>query len=881
MTHSHPDAPTATCPDRERLLDIAFGRLPQHVITAVHHHIAHCGNCEKFLAELDPASDEFCILVRDSARDLLRGYESESAETLQNLSSDLRTLAGISDRMAREAAGPAAWPTSPSLAEAVQIIAVAEDVSPAASFYDASMSETALSAATESHWELGGFELCSVLGIGGMSIVFEAIEHPIERRVALKVVQPHVALRPGFSDRFLREARSLAAIESDHVVTIFRFGQFQTLNYLTMPVLPGRSLAAWLEQCSRLDPGEVIRLGLDLATGLSAIHEAGLIHRDLSPANVWLRSNSAEADAAPTGKSPACESATALSNRTSRMKSVPVRPSERSDRERAEAIQMENRPSEFLWQRAELIDFGLARQIDEDSLTGSRIIVGTPGYIAPEVTQGHPATVQSDLYALGSILHRALTGTVPSRKRPLLEALTESSGERHDIQHAFTTATPSPLETLILDLLQPLPENRPASAAEVAQRLSALQQPDASGSEVRSIAPGHVKAVRSSSSSNGAGQPVPATPAIATRSGYRSAPCRGRLPLFTLRLLAAGGTLVAFALALTAWRSRDWSGFIGSRGSIVTGIRDENSNTVRKRPFPDSATDADTFEENTVSRRPDRSDDFAQSHQVPQPAGRLAFEEMFDRPDQVLNRKDQQHTWGIAHGVYYDEVHANQAGLGYFAFVGPDLINFRYECLCRVHDGGLKASFRVLGDDLRQSHLECALRPDGHWSIRRLDRRRPNRQDRWSESIETEVSSGEFPAEWFPAASRWAVFSIVACEADLEIRLDQRTVTRATDVRFLSTPTPDPVAGLPDTDLPGATDNEAQRSATPPGDSADEDGDLSTLLLKKINWRQLGNSTSHCVRMGYWALSSNPARFEMDWQRLWQLELPATRGRQM
>ncbi|MBI1311579.1 protein kinase [bacterium] len=914
MTHSEPDDSAAACPDAERLIDFAFGRLPQHVITAVHQHVAQCSDCAERLAALDPASDEFCALVRDAPRDAAADRDAELAETVRNLCVDVRTLvvkpesgghaAATRTAPAATRTAPAAARTASSLAEAVQLIAAVEDMHPAKAPPAGSTST-----ADESHWELGEFELCRVLGIGGMSIVFEAIEHPIERRVALKMVQPHVALRPGFSDRFLREARSLAAIENDHVVTIFRYGQFQTLNYLTMPILPGRSLASWLDECDRMNPGEVIRLGLHIAAGLSAIHDAGLIHRDLSPANVWLRSNSDGLDAAltseslageppagespageppagesPAGEFPAGEFPAAPQNRESGANPGPACPSRYSDGGSVEASQTRDEPAAFHWQRAELIDFGLARQID-DGLTGSRVVMGTPGHVAPEVSRGLPATIQSDLFALGALLHRALTGTLPAMERSLLDTLTAAGDELTDLRHGLDAPAPTPLENLILDLLQPLPENRPASVADVARRLLELSQPGTASHENLPLEPGRAEIARSSGTNDARARLSPA-PAVPPAPG--SATPRAGSLLIMFLTLAAGGTLAAVALVPAGWWSRAASQSPGSRHSASSTSRDERVSLNRVKPFGEAAENGEAAKEYATVPRSEGSE-----HSTPSPpptTGRIAFEEMFDQTNRVLTQKDQKHAWGIANGVYYDEIHANQAGLAYFSFVGPNLVDFRYECLCRVQDGVLSASFRILGDELRQSHLECLLRPDGTWWIRRLDRRRPDRKNNWHDTIETRVAGGEFPTEWFPAAPRWAVFSIHARGSELEIQLDRRTVARATDVRFTSTPTADPDAALPESDQSGTavgaesqeaattddgtTDGKVPPSTEPASGTAEDDDDHSKIPLNQINWRQLGNSTRHTVRVGHWPVSDKPARFEMDWQRLWQLTPP-------
>jgi hypothetical protein len=174
----------------------------------------------------------------------------------------------------------------------------------------------------------GRYQIIAELGRGGMGIVYKARDTQLGRDVALKVMRPDVAANPNSSERFLREARALAAVRHDHVVEVYDYGQLNGALFVTMPLLVGETLQARLDRQSLLPPDEVVRIGTELAEGLAAVHATRLIHRDLKPSNVRLE--------APSG-------------------------------------------------RVKLLDFGIARDSRaSDRLTSPTRIVGTPAYMSPE-----------------------------------------------------------------------------------------------------------------------------------------------------------------------------------------------------------------------------------------------------------------------------------------------------------------------------------------------------------------------------------------------------------------------------------------------------------------------------------------------------------------
>jgi hypothetical protein len=135
---------------------------------------------------------------------------------------------------------------------------------------------------------LGNYRILKLLGQGGMGMVFQAEDSHLERRVALKVMLPDVAKRADARERFVREAKAAAAIEHDHIVTILQVGEDRGVPFLAMQWLKGMSLEERLQRPGPLNIAQVVRLGRQIARGLAAAHERGLIHRDIKPANLWI-----------------------------------------------------------------------------------------------------------------------------------------------------------------------------------------------------------------------------------------------------------------------------------------------------------------------------------------------------------------------------------------------------------------------------------------------------------------------------------------------------------------------------------------------------------------------------------------------------------------
>jgi tRNA A-37 threonylcarbamoyl transferase component Bud32 len=299
--------------------------------------------------------------------------------------------------------------------------------------------------------ELGRLEhyrILRILGGGGMGIVVEAEDCQLKRKVALKVMRASLA---SASDRrrFLREAQAAAAIQSDHIVPIFHVGDDRGVPYLAMPLLKGQSLNDLLVP-GHLPLAQIARIGRQIAQGLAAAHERGLIHRDIKPTNIWLES----------------------------IQSPP-----RGAKEMATDIAAGSAAASTDY-RVKILDFGLARAIDDGSrLTQPGALVGTIGYLAPEQATGGEVDARSDLFSLGCTLYRMCTGRLPFPGPDMLASLASLALDQPPAPHQINSEVTIGLSRLIMQLLEKKPGDRPASAAEVAGYLSRIEQELAAGAQ--------------------------------------------------------------------------------------------------------------------------------------------------------------------------------------------------------------------------------------------------------------------------------------------------------------------------------------------------------------------------------------------------------------
>jgi hypothetical protein len=259
---------------------------------------------------------------------------------------------------------------------------------------------------------LGHYDVLSVAGRGGMGMVLHALDTHLDRHVALKVLDPRLARDEAARMRFCREARSAAAITHEHVVAVHsvEHEEGKDLPFLVMQLIEGESLEARLLREGRLQTPEIVRIGTQVAAGLCAAHEKGLVHRDIKPGNILLEKDS---------------------------------------------------------DRVKLTDFGLARAREDVRLTHSGMVAGTPLYMAPEQARGDEVDHRSDLFSLGVVLFEMATGVPPFAGKTPLAVLKRLTEERHPQLAQLNPTLPQWLVEAIDRLLEKDPTRRFGSAREV------------------------------------------------------------------------------------------------------------------------------------------------------------------------------------------------------------------------------------------------------------------------------------------------------------------------------------------------------------------------------------------------------------------------------
>jgi len=271
---------------------------------------------------------------------------------------------------------------------------------------------------------LGDVDIVEIIGRGGMGLVLKGYQPELQRLVAVKVLAPHLAVSGAARKRFAREAQAAAAILHPNVMPILSVHSTGKLPYLVMPYLAGESLEQRLRRTGPLELADLLRIGVQAAHGLASAHAQGLIHRDVKPANILLE------------------------------KGI---------------------------ERAMLTDFGLARAIDDASITRTGLIAGTPQYMSPEQARGELLDARSDLFSLGGVLYAMATGRPPFRAESTYGILRRIVEDQPRAVREVNPQIPEWLAAIIGKLLAKSPAERFASADEVAtlleRCLSHVQQP--------------------------------------------------------------------------------------------------------------------------------------------------------------------------------------------------------------------------------------------------------------------------------------------------------------------------------------------------------------------------------------------------------------------
>ncbi len=250
-----------------------------------------------------------------------------------------------------------------------------------------------------------------------MATVYVATDLRLERRVALKVMHGHLSDDTVFQSRFIQEARAAARLADPHVVNVFDQGSDGEIAYLVMEYLPGITLRELLREEKRLTVPQTISIMDAVLSGLAAAHRAGIIHRDVKPENVLLAEDG----------------------------------------------------------RIKIGDFGLARATTANTATGAQLM-GTIAYLAPELVTRGTADARSDIYSLGIMLYEMLTGEQPYRGEQPMQIAFQHATDSVPRPSVKNPGVPEQLDELVLWSTEKKPDDRPADAMEMLQRLREIER---------------------------------------------------------------------------------------------------------------------------------------------------------------------------------------------------------------------------------------------------------------------------------------------------------------------------------------------------------------------------------------------------------------------
>jgi uncharacterized protein (TIGR03067 family) len=262
---------------------------------------------------------------------------------------------------------------------------------------------------------LAHYEVLEIIGAGGMGVVLKAWDPSLRRVVAIKVLAAHLANSASARRRFVREAHAVAAVSHDHVVAIHAVDAENEPPFLVMYYVEGRTLQSRIDQDGPLQLREFLRIGEQTARGLAAAHEQGIIHRDIKPSNILLE-NGVE--------------------------------------------------------RVRITDFGLARAVDDASMTQSGVLAGTPLFMAPEQAQGEPLDHRADLFSLGSLLYAMCTGRSPFRSSTIMGVIRRVCDDEPRPIREINPDVPDWFCAIVDRLLSKKREERFQTAEEVASLLA-------------------------------------------------------------------------------------------------------------------------------------------------------------------------------------------------------------------------------------------------------------------------------------------------------------------------------------------------------------------------------------------------------------------------
>jgi serine/threonine-protein kinase len=267
------------------------------------------------------------------------------------------------------------------------------------------------------------YELLAKLGDGGMAVVFKALDHKLNRVVAIKVLRESYVSDQQFLARFTREAQSAASLSHPNIVDVYDVGEDGDIHFIVMEYIEGKSLKEYIVNNAPLPPVQAIQFAIQINNAIGYAHSKGLIHRDIKPQNILLTPEN----------------------------------------------------------EIKVTDFGIAKGLGDATLTQAGFTLGTVHYFSPEQAQGRPVVAQSDLYSIGIVLFEMLTGRIPFESDNPVALALKHIEEAPPSPRRFNPSVSPALEQIVLKALAKNPNQRFSSAAAFAQALKDVETASAKG----------------------------------------------------------------------------------------------------------------------------------------------------------------------------------------------------------------------------------------------------------------------------------------------------------------------------------------------------------------------------------------------------------------
>jgi serine/threonine-protein kinase len=265
---------------------------------------------------------------------------------------------------------------------------------------------------------IAGSRLLRQLGSGGMGVVYRALHLASNRELALKLLSKHRASNPDFVNRFHREARLMTGLTHRHIIRCYGAGTSRGWHFLAMEYAGGGNLKTWLDRLGRLPIGDAVHIALCCSDGLAYAHKRNLVHRDIKPENILLTTGGL----------------------------------------------------------TKVADLGLAKAVDDVSMTQTGMGIGTPAYVSPE--QAHDAKhvdARSDIYSLGCMFYHLLAGRPPFTGSSVIEVLLAKKEGKFPPIRSFVPTAPLALEAILVRMLAWNADHRYPNCAAVFMDLKKLK----------------------------------------------------------------------------------------------------------------------------------------------------------------------------------------------------------------------------------------------------------------------------------------------------------------------------------------------------------------------------------------------------------------------